>query len=351
MKQISRKYMQGLSLIELMVALLIGTVLLLGLIQIFGASREAYRLSEGMGRVQENGRFALDYLQRDLRMVGHFGCVNDQARMQTPDSLRSHFTSGGPLDFLVSVRGYDGAPAGITLSPAPLAGSDSVVLRFLSGSGIPLTAVDVAGETVTVDSAKWSVLTQDGVAAPQLFGIADCAYADVFATAAPVATGPTIAVPSVVDLARYGVDADGGPAMLYRAEAIIYYVANGAGGQPSLWRARIGADGNAASEELVEGVENLQFRFGLDQSADAAAPTGYIATQDTATGVGAAVTDWRRVGQVQVGVLVTSPDRASSEDATTPLMVLDQTPTVTSDRRYRTVYESTVALRNRLYGN
>lgn len=351
MKQIIHGRMQGLSLIELMIAMLIGVILMLGLIQIFSASREAYRLSEGAGRVQENGRFAMDYLQRDLRMIGHFGCVNDQARMQTPDSLRSHFLPGGPLDFLVSVRGYDGAPTGITLNPAPITGSDTVVLRYLSGGGIPVTAMDVAAGTVTVDSAKWSVLTQDGVAAPQLFGVADCAYADIFATASPVAAGPTITVPSTVDLARYGVDAGGGPAMLHRAEAFVYYVANGASGQPSLWRARIGAGGAATSEELVEGIENLQFRFGLDQSADAAAPTGYIATQADATGVGSVVTDWRRVGQVQVGVLAASPERASSEQAASAPLLLGQAQTVADDRRYRHVYESTIALRNRLYGN
>src|SRR5687767_3800735 len=38
----------GMSLIELMIAMLIGMVLILGVVQIFGASRSAYQLSEGM---------------------------------------------------------------------------------------------------------------------------------------------------------------------------------------------------------------------------------------------------------------------------------------------------------------
>ncbi len=71
--------MSGLSLIELMIALTIGLIIMLGVVQVFAASRTAYQLSEGLARVQENSRFAMDSLQRELRMAGHFGCVNDQA--------------------------------------------------------------------------------------------------------------------------------------------------------------------------------------------------------------------------------------------------------------------------------
>ena len=107
----SRRTSQGLSLIELMIALLIGTILLLGVVQVFGASRTAYQLSEGMSRTQENARFALDYLQRDIRMAGHFGCVNDQAHWVKEEgdpvlqvgAVASG--SGAPLDFSVSIEG------------------------------------------------------------------------------------------------------------------------------------------------------------------------------------------------------------------------------------------------------
>ena len=58
---------RGVSLIEMMIALAIGTFLILGLARVFSASRTAYQLSEGVSRVQENGRFAIDFIQRDLR--------------------------------------------------------------------------------------------------------------------------------------------------------------------------------------------------------------------------------------------------------------------------------------------
>lgn len=352
MKPISRRHIQGLSLIELMIAMLISMFLLLGLIQVFSASREAYRLSEGLSRVQENARFAMDYLQRDIRMAGHFGCVNDQSRLQTPGALNSQFTAAS-LNFNVSIRGYDGVPPAAdipALTPTPLAGRDSLVLRFLSGNGIPVTAL--AGNSISFNAAKWNVLTGEGVANPVLFGIADCTSADVFAATAASASGVT--APAAVVLDRYGASPEGGPTMLYRAEALVYYIANGAGGRPSLFRGRINANGApiVPSEELVEGVEDMQFRYGQDAlNATTGTPTGYISTQNTATGVGAAAVDWRRVGQVQVALLLGSPDRASSAQAATPPALFGVATAVAADGRYRSTYEMTIALRNRLYGN
>jgi len=347
----SKKKIGGLSLIELMIAMLIGSILMIGVVQVFGASRTAYQLSEGMARVQENGRFALDYLQRDLRMAGHFGCVNDQARGQIAGALTSHFTANGPMDFGFSVRGYDNAnPTGITLSPARRAGTDVIVLRFMSASGIPITAIDPAGSTVDVDPTKWTVLTDGGVAAPTLFGVADCAFADVFVADSVNAGGGQVGVPTTVDLARYGASPEGGPTMLYRAESVVYYIGTGAGGQPSLWRARVNVDGSSVSEELVEGIEDMQFRYGMDRRP-AANPSGYIETQGSAADVGTSEAEWRRVGQIQVALLAASPNPAASAQAQTAPTLFGVSTAAATDTRYRTVYESTIALRNRLYGN
>ncbi|MET0756352.1 MAG: prepilin-type N-terminal cleavage/methylation domain-containing protein, partial [Pseudoxanthomonas sp.] len=201
MKSIARKQVQGLSLIELMIAILIGLILLVGVIQVFAAARTAYQLSTGLARAQENGRFAIDYLQRDIRMAGHFGCVNDQARLQTAGSLNSHFAAtDNPANFAVSIRGYEAnstSPADTitltapvagwspalptylsTLSPAPRAGSDIIVLRFFGRDGVPVT--NITASQITVEAGKWNVLVNDGVANPAFFGISDCTFADVF---------------------------------------------------------------------------------------------------------------------------------------------------------------------------
>lgn len=70
--QKSEKYKEqgGFSLVELMIAMLLGLVLIYGVINVFLSSSQTYRLQEAMFRVQESGRFALDIIAQDLRDAG-----------------------------------------------------------------------------------------------------------------------------------------------------------------------------------------------------------------------------------------------------------------------------------------
>ncbi|SDY34609.1 type IV pilus assembly protein PilW [Lysobacter sp. yr284] len=395
----------GFSLIELMVALVLGALLVLGLLKIFDASRASYKLSEGLARVQENGRFAMDYLQRDLRMAGHMGCLNDQTRfLSEPAGFRSAFVaqqrpSAAQLDaapdalrFNHMIQGFEAsgtAPGGsvglpasgawagapnlpgyiAALTPAPMAGSDVVAVRFFSPESVPVKAVSAS--SITVDSARWNqVIAANGYARPGLLAIADCQNATSF-EATSVAEGgadTTIAV-TVSGLNRSDLGEapfSPGQATLHRAETMVYYVAANpqAGNEPTLYRARFTAEPGAAAttlvggapEPLVEGVENMQLIYGLDSQTDQARqPTGFVSRQAVASAVqpGADPLPWRRVGLVQVGLLLRSADGAGTAAnliAEKPRLLGVQTAPA-DDGRYRTVYESTIALRNRLFGN
>ena len=61
----------GLSIVELLVALALGLLLMTGVIQVFLSSRQTYAANEAMGRMQENGRFALDFIARSARQAGY----------------------------------------------------------------------------------------------------------------------------------------------------------------------------------------------------------------------------------------------------------------------------------------
>ncbi|TDU30790.1 type IV pilus assembly protein PilW [Panacagrimonas perspica] len=61
---------KGFTLIELMIALVLGLVVVLVVGQIYVSGRQSYRTQTGFGGMQENGRFALFFLQRDIRMAG-----------------------------------------------------------------------------------------------------------------------------------------------------------------------------------------------------------------------------------------------------------------------------------------
>lgn len=61
---------RGFGLIELMISLVIGLAVLAALSEVFVAGQSSYSLQDRLGALQENGRYALYFLQRDLRNAG-----------------------------------------------------------------------------------------------------------------------------------------------------------------------------------------------------------------------------------------------------------------------------------------
>ena len=64
---------RGFSLVELMVALVITLILLAGIGQIFLSSKKSFTIQESLGRMQENGRYAMETLAQDVRRAGFWG--------------------------------------------------------------------------------------------------------------------------------------------------------------------------------------------------------------------------------------------------------------------------------------
>ncbi|EGH24246.1 type IV pilus assembly protein PilW [Pseudomonas amygdali pv. mori str. 301020] len=71
-----RKRSEGFGLIEIMVALVLGLVVSLGIIQIFSASRGTYQRQNAAARMQEDARFILSKLIQEIRMSGMYGCLD-----------------------------------------------------------------------------------------------------------------------------------------------------------------------------------------------------------------------------------------------------------------------------------
>lgn len=384
---------RGLSLIELMVAIVLSSILVLGLVEVFAASRTAYQLSQGMARAQENGRFAVDFLQRDLRMVGHAGCVNDQALTVTGGGgINQHFlNTTGPLRFDVAVQGFEAtgtapgsavalpttlsAGAATSWSPnlpaelsgigarGPIAGSDVIVLRFLSPIGTTLQSFAPGATATATPITAGKTVTTEFATTRSLFGISDCTRASVFqATTITTGTGAiTVAASGLNTSALGGSEIYSSGGVLYRAESVAYYVGVNTDGNPALYRVRWDSAPGATAltrtvEELVEGVESLQLLYGEDSAAlTAAQPNGYVSAMNhagTIGGIGSAtqVDRWRRVASVQVGVLTRSIQKSANPDRPVEsLLGVAMTPP--ADKNYRSSYETTIALRNRMFGN
>ncbi|MBT5219423.1 MAG: prepilin-type N-terminal cleavage/methylation domain-containing protein, partial [Woeseia sp.] len=63
----------GMTLVELLVTLAIGSFLMIGAVQIYSQSRQAFVINESIARVQETAQFAMDTVEADLRMASNWG--------------------------------------------------------------------------------------------------------------------------------------------------------------------------------------------------------------------------------------------------------------------------------------
>ena len=102
----------GLSLIEIMIALLIGAFLLGGVLQIFIGSKQTYRMQENLSRLQENGRFAMGFLATDISMSGYRECL----AFTVPKPIEGTDNTGLNLSDTITIQLSTGACAASVLS-------------------------------------------------------------------------------------------------------------------------------------------------------------------------------------------------------------------------------------------
>lgn len=72
-----RRRMQGMTLVELMIAITLGLLVMGAAIGIFISNRQVYRAAENLNRVQEGGRVSFELMARDIREAAGNPCVNN----------------------------------------------------------------------------------------------------------------------------------------------------------------------------------------------------------------------------------------------------------------------------------
>lgn len=337
----------GFSLVELMVSIVIGMILIAGVLSIFVSSKVTYTTNEKTGRLQENGRVALDFLSHDLRSSGYQGCARN---MNYTASINS---SGSLLwSFVFPLQGFESDGAGgytptlpITLNPLPVADSDIVVVRM------PVRDTHMTRVQTSMANSTANIVVLNTTPAPatsgQVMMITDCENYSVFQ-----ATGYTVAAPNGT-IAHAATGSNPGNAnndlgSVYRAGArvlalqtVIYYVGNDSvTNEPGLYR-QTGA--TQPAELLIDGIQALQVAYGEDTNSDRIADNYYSAGN---------VTNWYDVVSVTLSMLVRSEESGTNVDANTytllPTALGGQTLGPYSDRRQRMVFTNTVALRNRV---
>src|SRR5690348_18132220 len=110
----SRGRKAGFSLIELMIAMVLGALVVAGLINVLMANRQAYHLQEANNYNQQNMRFAMDRIGWSLRQASFWGGVTPAQIIGTPtvSGTKGSCTQAWALDAKDAVYGYDGTSAG-----------------------------------------------------------------------------------------------------------------------------------------------------------------------------------------------------------------------------------------------
>lgn len=76
----------GMTLVELMIAMIIGLFMILGLLAVMSNNNANLQLNEGLGSVQENGRFALARLAQTVRLAGSYNAQDPALNLAGIDS-------------------------------------------------------------------------------------------------------------------------------------------------------------------------------------------------------------------------------------------------------------------------
>ena len=79
---------RGVTLIELMIAMVISTIVLLGVGTVYSSSKRSYKVQEEMARLQENARYAFNVMSRDIRGAGFIGSHLATALVETAGGSR-----------------------------------------------------------------------------------------------------------------------------------------------------------------------------------------------------------------------------------------------------------------------
>jgi len=308
------RHQGGLTLIEIMVALVVSLILIAGVIQIFVGTKQTYRFQDSLARVQENGRFALETINRDSRLAGYAGCTSLISVM--PNILVPPPVEYSRDNYVVGLTAAAGNPFGARV------GTDVVTLRMLAPDIVRLSQdMTGAGDVVTIAD------NITDLAVGEVLGIADCNDMDIFSATGVAGGGPVTITPNAFLTKAY---LEG--TILTRFREVSYFVAPGAGAGFALWRRDRNGD-----TELVEGVEDMWIRYGVDTNNDGT-PNVYLEA--------AAVANWGRVRSLRISLLL-----VSNEDNVTggPQPVdFRGAAFVPADNRYRQVLTTTIGLRNRL---
>ncbi len=339
-------------MVETLLAMGLSLILILVVSQIYLGSKQSYALQEAQSRLQENGRYAMAILARDIRRAGNMGCNSIKKTPVVLAKLVPQIASA------TAIMGYN---ATNTIGAYPYSTSSHAEtsqwnpnapdsLKAKDGSVNVVDGTDILGiqcaepcggylqtkvEGMKADSKVSLVSTNTCPIQPvsDVLILSDCGQTEIFraGTVSPI----TISAASKDNIRQYftythDVDAE---VMLFHSHTYFIRLFNA---EPTLYRME-STEIVPSAQPILEGVEDMQILYGVDGDPADGSVDRYL-TANNASGL------WAQVIAVRIDLVV----RSSGDDGknlTSTSATACNNVTV-NDRRLRKCYSFTVNLRN-----
>ncbi|MHA7841090.1 MAG: PilW family protein [Gammaproteobacteria bacterium] len=321
---------QGLSLVEMMVALTLSLIVMLGVGHILASSTKTYRIEHAVMRLNHDGQFAIEFMMRDIRNAGFWGCA------KTLSKITNHLNPTGS-GYNKTFYGYESTVSGEndgSLIGQVLPNTDTLTIR---GAYNVTTGAVVQLPYGPLTTSPIRIAPGNGLVQGDLLLVSDCQQGDLFQLTNNDANASGLLFHDTVGASPGNVVGTlskvyTGSAFVYRPYTHIYSIQLNSDGKAALIRSTLAGD-----EELVVGAKNLQVLYGEDSNGDGSA-NRYVTSNQ--------VNNMQNVISLRINLLMESlEDNLLSAPQSYTFNNHHIMPT---DKKVRRVYTSTILLRNRL---
>lgn len=310
----------GFTLIELMIAMLLGLVVIAGVTSVFLAAQRSYRANQALSDVQDGSRIAFELMARDIRDAGLTGCGNAG---RVANVLNSG-PGGGGTDWWANwgnaVHGY-GAGTGADpalISSNQVTGTDSLQLMGAADTGLSVAATPSS----TAANFKLNDPTAD-LQSGDVIIVCDPDHATIVQISKYTASNVTVVHNSGVGSGNPGNCSKGmgyptvcttngngykfgANSQIFKLAAVDWYIGINPVGGRSLYRVTIVTNSGVPTEETQEMVRDVTEMNILYHQRGTAS---FV----TAAAIGADA-NWATVDSVQVTLKMESVDKHAGTD-------------------------------------
>lgn len=309
-KVLSRQ--SGVSLIELMIAMMLGLFLTFALVEILINGKQSFGSANHLSRLQENGRTATNLVVTDLKRAGYLGGNSN---------VQDIFGSSGQFTPAAVSCNATNTDWGRMISQ-PLVGLNDTNVGYAC---IP-DADYLRGDVLTVRHAMpW--IEGGALTGTRLYLRSSLFQGKIF-------------IGSAKDQTTNRIDDPQGQLNVRELQAHSFFIGDsgrscGDNAIPSLFRVSLDASGLPDVEELLPGVSNLQVQYGT--SADGGVNGRYLNANE--------VVNWDNVVTVRIWLLMRAECSETGYLDTVTYTMGDQVVTPADNFR-RQLYSSVVLIRN-----